>query len=640
MRLNIKTKLIGGFLIILVLLLGVGIIGYLNMETINDGGLFVFDHGVIPMKQLDTVDSTMMDIRGNVYEYILLPAQRATIKQLITSRKDIINKQTDAYGATLDNSAEDIDKNQEFTVLETNWKTYANEIDKIVAAVDDGQQIFAFGMIADGGDFANARIAVSEQVIKLQALESKEVEDVRLDNQKAFTNSLYLIIGVAALAMLLTFIVVSILIKGIVGPITKVKIALQKMATGDITETVKVNSRDEVGAMAKAYNETQKYLGNLIAQLKENSTQLTLASEQLAKASRQSSESTQQVATSSQQMAKGAQEQSINAQETAKSIENLSGVINQLSKGAKEQSSGVQRAVTSITEVSKTMSEVAKNANQVAQGAKQAAESANVGAEKSRLTQDGMNKIQNVAGEVAKKLDELGARSIEIGKIVAVIDDIAAQTNLLALNAAIEAARAGEQGRGFAVVSDEVRKLAERTATATKEIADLIGSVQKGVNEANQVMAGGSIAVGEGYDLAKQAGQALDQILRASNEVNAQVELISAKAQQVNVATNDLVQVIDSVGNITEQNTAASEQMTTSASQVSKSIETVAGIAEENSAATEQVSAAAQEMSAQVEEIVAYSQKLKEMAVCLEQSVAMFKVNSNIEDKTKVNSKK
>jgi len=182
--------------------------------------------------------------------------------------------------------------------------------------------------------------------------------------------------------------------------------------------------------------------------------------------------------------------------------------------------------------------------------------------------------------------------------------------------------------------------LAERTATATKEIADLIGSVQKGVNEANQVMAGGSIAVGEGYDLAKQAGQALDQILRASNEVNAQVELISAKAQQVNVATNDLVQVIDSVGNITEQNTAASEQMTTSASQVSKSIETVAGIAEENSAATEQVSAAAQEMSAQVEEIVAYSQKLKEMAVCLEQSVAMFKVNSNIEDKTKVNSKK
>ncbi len=172
------------------------------------------------------------------------------------------------------------------------------------------------------------------------------------------------------------------------------------------------------------------------------------------------------------------------------------------------------------------MSLVTDNASQAAQGAKQAAEAASDGADRARQTLSGMDKIKASTTEVTLKIEELGARSAEIGKIVAVIDDIAAQTNLLALNAAIEAARAGEQGRGFAVVSDEVRKLAERTGAATKEIADLIGNVQRGVNEATAVMSGGNAVVAEGYNLARQAGEALEQILNVSAEVNTQVEQI------------------------------------------------------------------------------------------------------------------
>ena len=147
------------------------------------------------------------------------------------------------------------------------------------------------------------------------------------------------------------------------------------------------------------------------------------------------------------------------------------------------------------------------------------ADAALTGAEKAKQMLEGMENIKSSATNTAKKIEELGARSTEIGKIVAVIDDIAAQTNLLALNAAIEAARAGDQGRGFAVVSDGVRKLAERTATATKEIADLISNVQKGVEEANLVMAGGVKAVEDGNKLAGQAGEAMEQIRKAADEV-------------------------------------------------------------------------------------------------------------------------
>jgi methyl-accepting chemotaxis protein len=631
MKINLKnqgisTKLVGGFLTILLLLIGLGTVSYFNMKTIDAGGVFIFEHGLVPVKQLDFMDRTLATMRGDLYKYIISPYERKPLKASIENGKALFSKQMEDYGATLGDGEEDIDKNQYFTELKANWEQYMTSVDSIMTYADDGMEERSMNSISVGGTDSKALKALTTQITNLQDSELKEVEDIRLENQATFTKSLYIMLGVAALAIVLALITVFLLLKGIIGPINKVKKALQKMANGDLTEQVNIKSSDEVGAMAKAYNESQRNLNDLMVQFKQSAVQLSAASDQLAQAAKQSGEATQQVASSSGQMAKGAQEQSTNAQETTKSVSQLSDVIAQLAKGAAEQSAGVQKAVSSISSVSQTISEVAESANQVAQGAKQATESANAGAEKTRMTLAGIENIRQAASDTAKKIEELGARSAEIGKIVAVIDDIAAQTNLLALNAAIEAARAGEQGRGFAVVSDEVRKLAERSATATKEIAELIGSIQKGIDEANKVMAGGSAAVVEGCNLAKQAGAALEDILKANSNVNSQIEQISTKTNQINAATIDLVKIIDSVGSITEENTAATEQMSSNAVQVSKAVETVAGIAEENSAATEQVSASAEEMSAQIEEIVASSQTMKEMAAALEKSVDRFKV--------------
>jgi methyl-accepting chemotaxis protein len=635
MKLNIQGKLLGSFVLVGLLLVAVAVVGFMNMSSINKGSTAIYQDGMVPVTQLSAIETTMKQIRGDVYKYLLSPSERPAISQSIASSGKEVDAQIQAYGDTVARIAQEhkdselnTTRQSEIANIASSWAVYQSELGKYIVLIDEGKNEEAAQLLAAGNPGPNARLSMVQSSNTLAELETKNVAGIRNDSQRSFTSASTIIIAISIFAVAFAMVLSIILTRSITGPINKVKLALQKMAKSDLTEIVNIKSSDEVGAMAKAYNETQKYLNTLVGQLKESAAQLTSASDQLAVAAKQSSDSTQQVATSSQQMAKGAQEQSNNAQDTSKSIGQLSEAISQLASGSSEQAAGVQKAVTSITSVANTMSQVASNAGQAAQSAKLAAESARNGADKSKQTLSGMDKIKRSTGEVAQKIEELGARSTEIGKIVAVIDDIAAQTNLLALNAAIEAARAGDQGRGFAVVSDEVRKLAERTATATKEIAELITSVQKGVNDANQVMAAGSSAVAEGYTMAVQAGQSLEQILKTVSEVNSQVDQISSRAQQVNVSTNELVKIIDSVGRVTEQNVATTEQMTANANLVSKSVETVAGIAEENSAATEQVSASAQEMSAQVEEIVASAQTLKDMAVTLEQSVAMFKVET------------
>jgi methyl-accepting chemotaxis protein len=617
MKLSIRAKLIGGFFVVIALLLGMFGVGYYALNSAdqasnslytssqeyalwNEWGLHVGRMNGFLLSTTQTMDYSDQSAAEGEYSAARTTAEK--LKEIAPpERQDKINQISDLTVQLHDIARQALviigaGNKEQFLTMHREWQSKSTAV---------------FVLINGTREEAN-----NETIARLQS---------STDTKNSSTLLMIIICGAA---VLFAVGVAFFLSRSISNGIRKVKKALEKMATGDLTEKVVIKSRDEVGAMAKSYNETQKYLSNLVSQLKSSSAQLTTASEQLAIAAKQSSDSTQQVATSSQQMAKGAQEQSNSAQETAKSIEQLSSVIIQLSKGSTEQSVGVRNAVASITDVSENLAKMAKNANVAAQITRQSAESATSGVEKAKKTLSGMDKIKASTAEVAQKVQDLGKHSEEIGKIVAVIDDIAAQTNLLALNAAIEAARAGEQGRGFAVVSDEVRKLAERTATATKEIAELIGRVQKGVIEANQVMTVGSEAVNEGYDLAKEAGQELEQILKASHKVDAQVKLISDKSQEVNAATNELVKVIDSVGSITEKNTAATEQMSSGAAQVSRAVETVAGIAEENSAATEEVSASAEEMSAQVEEIVASSQTLKDMAIALEQSVAMFKVET------------
>ncbi|MBW7841515.1 MAG: methyl-accepting chemotaxis protein [Ignavibacterium sp.] len=248
-------------------------------------------------------------------------------------------------------------------------------------------------------------------------------------------------------------------------------------------------------------------------------------------------------------------------QATASAANQISSSTEEMAAGAQEQSSQATEVAGAVEEMTKTILETSKNASVAAESSKFANETGLKGTKKVEESKNGMNKIVSSAQNTAHIISSLTNKTDQIGEITQVINDIADQTNLLALNAAIEAARAGEQGRGFAVVADEVRKLAERTTKATKEIADMIKMIQREAKDADESMNEAKTAVELGMKLTDEVGVVLNEISHENNKVADVVGQVAAASEEQSSAAEQISKNIESISSVTQQSASGLQQI-------------------------------------------------------------------------------
>ena len=314
------------------------------------------------------------------------------------------------------------------------------------------------------------------------------------------------------------------IIRSITGPVNQLKsVMTQIQESNDLTQRVSVSGNDEVGQMAAAFNRLIENFQKIINQVLGNVSDVSSAAAQLT--------------ASANQVAAGSNQQSEAASSMAAAVEEMTVSIDQVADHARE----AQSISSQAGEISTQGGEVIHNAS------------------------DEMRKIAESVNESSGIVRALGEESDQISAIVNVIKDIADQTNLLALNAAIEAARAGEQGRGFAVVADEVRKLSERTAKSTQEIAVMIGKIQSGTHKAVSSMEIGASRVSDGVALANKAGESINQIKSGAQQVVQAVNDISMAIREQSIASNEIAKNVETIAQMSEENSTATQQTASTA---------------------------------------------------------------------------
>jgi len=528
-NLTIRTKLVGGFSIVLVVMVAISIVIYSSINSMIKASKSV-EHTFSVIRTAELTAATLIDMEASQLGFIIAgqsqylePFERGkeSLDQLIKEGKRLSggNSAQIKRWDTIRNLKEQWLNEAAFPEIEARRNVSRGDM-----TIDD----IAL-MIRNGSGKAVMDQAKTE-LSKLVTIEEAQVEANMAKKVSVSEFAIRFAITGTLLAIFIGVTVAFVVTQGILKPIASTNKILRDISRGDgdLTMRVNVRTRDEIGDLGNNFNTFVDKLQSLITEISQVTNQLATAAEEMAT------------------------------------------VMEQTNVGVANQKQETTMVATAISEMSATIQDVASNA----EGASASAAEADVQAKQSSdIVGSTVHSITGLANEIeqsAQVIEELKVNTENIGTVLDVIKSIAEQTNLLALNAAIEAARAGEQGRGFAVVADEVRTLAQRTQQSTSEIETLIDDLQGGAEQAVHVMKQSQSRAGISVEKAQQTGESLYSITSAVETISSMNTQIATAAEQQSVVSEEIQRNVVNIQTIAEETSAGAEQTSQASLEVAR----------------------------------------------------------------------
>jgi len=524
--------------------------------------------------------------------------------------------------ANNDQQRASLEKVQQF---EQSWNVeFANPLAEKRRQVDSGNATVAelqiFYLQKDPNSWVSRSSDVLDQVDQLNL---KLLEERRHSDDQAATVTVWGTLIISLFALAVGMVIAYRTSQAITEPLTRlIHVAQQIGDSGDLDHTIDVKGQDEIGQLARTFDAMVKYLkemaavseaiagGNLTVDVKPRSASDTLGNaftrmvDGLRGLVRNVRDAASQVASASSQVAGASDESAKNSLQTSSAIDEVTSTMHEMSVNVQNMVKSTQTQASSVSETSASIDQMVTSIQRVADTAKvlldisnRSREEVHSGIGTMEKATDGLNRINTTIHSSGEIIDALGSRADNIGKIIEVIDDLAEQTNLLALNAAIEAARAGEHGLGFAVVADEVRKLAEKSAQSTKEISELIQSIQKEARRAVENMEKSTSIVNEGLNLGQDLNAALRKISNVVTEVYKFAQEIGAATNEQSHGSSQIARATTRLNELTHEINSAVEEQASGAQAVVKAMERMRELVQNSTSGSTELAASAEQMS-------------------------------------------
>jgi methyl-accepting chemotaxis protein len=509
--------------------------------------------------------------------------------------------------------------------LETAWgKEFAQPLIDKRKDVDSGNATVAELQIYYLQKDASSWVKNSTDALDGADIENRKVvEERRASDEKAATWTIT-VSGLSTLIALVLGVAIAFrTAKGITTPLNNLMNVARGIGnTGDLEHNIDLTRDDEIGELARTFAKMVTYLkemagvseaiagGDLRVDVKPRSSHDTLGNaftrmvEGLASLVRSVRDASSQVASASGQVAGASDDSAKIGLQASSAIDEVTSTMHEMSVNVQNMVKSTQVQASSVSETSASIDQMVASIQRVADTAKvlldisnRSREEVHAGIGTMEKATDGLNRINTTITSSGEIIGALGQRADDIGKIIEVIDDLAEQTNLLALNAAIEAARAGEHGLGFAVVADEVRKLAEKSAQSTKEISELIQSIQKEARKAVENMDRSTGIVNEGLELGGELNAALRKISNVVTEVYKFAQEIGAATNEQSHGSSQIARATTRLNEITHEINSAVEEQASGAQAVVKAMERMRELVQQSTSGSTELAASSEQMS-------------------------------------------